>query len=60
MIIAPAVRILLQYVRWRKKYFWKSVGAIIDRPQNVELSLYGEIVDNVIQNITSAYPRIVA
>ena len=42
----------------RKNYFWKNVGAIIDRPQNVELSLYGEIVDNAIQNITSAYPAL--
>ena len=42
----------------RKNYFWKNVGAIIDRPQNVELSLYGEIVDEIIQNIPSAYPML--
>ena len=35
-----------------------TVGAIIDRPQNVELSLYGKMVDNAIQNITSAYPTL--
>ncbi len=39
----------------RKNYFWKNVGAIIDRPQNVALSPYGKIVDEAIQNISSAY-----
>ena len=42
----------------RKNYFWKNVGAIIDRPQNVELSPYGKIVDEAIQNISSAYSTV--
>ena len=42
----------------RRNYFWENVGAIIDRPQNVELSLHGKIVDNAIQNITSTYPAL--
>jgi len=42
----------------RKNFFWKNVGAIIDRPQNVELSLNGKIVDEAIQNITSVYPTL--
>ena len=41
-----------------RNYFWKNVGAIIDRPQDVELSPYGKIVDNAIQNIPSAYPAL--
>ena len=39
----------------RRNYFWKNVGAIIDRPQDIELSVYGEMVDRAIQNMTSAY-----
>jgi len=39
----------------RRNCFWKNVGAIIDRPQDVELSQYGKMVDNAIQNIPSAY-----
>lgn len=59
MIIAPAVHILLPVCTLeRKNYFWKDVGAIIDRPQNVELSLYGKMVDQAIQNIPSAYPAL--
>ena len=42
----------------RQNYFWKNVGAIIDRPQDVELSSYGNIVDNAIQSISSAYPTL--
>ena len=42
----------------RKKYFWKNVGAIIDRPPKIELSSNGKIVDEAIQNITSIYPSL--
>ena len=42
----------------RQNYFWKNVGAIIDRPQDVELSTYGKMVDQAIQNIPSAYPAL--
>ena len=42
----------------RRNYFWKNVGAIIDRPQDVELTTYGEIADRAIKNITSAYPSL--
>jgi len=42
----------------RQNYFWENVGAIIDRPQDVELSIYGKIVDQAIKNIPSAYPAL--
>ena len=42
----------------RKNYFWENVGAIIDRPQNVELTPYGKIVDKAIQSISSVYPAL--
>jgi len=42
----------------RRNYFGKNVGAIIDRPQDAELSIYGKIVDKAIQNIASAYPAL--
>ena len=42
----------------RQNYFWENVGAIIDRPQDVELSTYGKMVDQAIQNIPSAYPAL--
>ena len=42
----------------RRNYFWKNVGAIIDRPQDVELSLYGEIVNEAISNISSVDPTL--
>ena len=42
----------------RRNYFWKNVGAIIDRPQSVQLSPYGEIANEVIRNIPSAYPAL--
>ena len=42
----------------RRNYFWNNVGAIIDRPQDVELSPYGEIVNEAISNISSVYPAL--
>ena len=42
----------------RQNYFWENVGAIIDRPQDVELSTYGKMVDQAIQNIPSVYPAL--
>ena len=42
----------------RRNYFWENVGAIIDRPQDVELSPYGKMVDNAIQSVPSAYPTL--
>ena len=32
----------------RRNYFWNNVGATIGRPQDVELSPYGKIVDEAI------------
>ncbi len=40
----------------RRNYFWENVGAIIDRPQDVRLSICGEIVNEAINNIPSIYP----
>lgn len=42
----------------KRNYFWKNVGATIGRPQDIELSLYGEIVSNAIKNISSMYPAL--
>ena len=35
-----------------------NVDAIIDRTQNVELSLCGKMIDQAILNIPSAYPTL--
>jgi len=42
----------------RRNYFWDKVGATIGRPQDVELSPYGRIVDDAIKNIPNIYPSI--
>lgn len=42
----------------RQNYFWNNVGARIARPQDVELSLYGKIVDHAINNIPVIYPSV--
>lgn len=42
----------------RKNFFWNNVGATIGRPQDVQLSQYGAIVDAVIKNIPKRYPAI--
>jgi len=42
----------------RRKYFWNHVGATIGRPQDIELSHYGKIVNDAICGISSAYPAI--
>ena len=42
----------------KQNYFWKNVGATIGRPQDVELSLYGEIVSDAINNIPLIYPSL--
>ena len=39
----------------RRNYFWNKVGATTGRPQNVELSFYGKIVDGAIKKIPSEY-----
>ena len=42
----------------RKNYFWAEVGAIIDRPQDIKLSAYGDIANNAINNISLIYPAV--
>ena len=42
----------------RKKLFWDNVGASIARPQEIELSRYGEIVERAIINIPKIYPAV--
>ena len=42
--------------RERRNYFWKDIGAFAECPQDVELSSWGGIVDNAIQNIAKIYP----
>ena len=42
----------------RRNYFWNSVGATIGRPQDVDLSQYGKIADEAINNIPVIYPAL--
>ena len=42
----------------RRNYFWKNVGATSGRPQDIELSSYGKMADEAIQNISSSYPAL--
>lgn len=42
----------------RRNYFWNNVGATIGRPQDVQLSPYGMIVDEAINKIPTIYPAI--
>ena len=42
----------------KQKYFWKNVGAIIDRRQDIELSPVGEMVRGAINNISLIYPAL--
>lgn len=42
----------------RKNLFWKDVGAIIDRPENVPLTNLGMTVKQVIHEIPKHYPAI--
>ncbi|MBR5616981.1 MAG: transposase [Oscillospiraceae bacterium] len=42
----------------RKNLFWKDVGAIIDRPENVPLTDLGAYVKKVIYDIPNHYPAI--
>ena len=44
----------------RQNYFWSTkVGASIARPQDIELSPCGKIVETAIQNIPQIYPSLV-
>ena len=42
----------------KRNYFWSNVGATIRRPQDIELSPYGQIVNEAINNIPTIYPSI--
>lgn len=42
----------------RGNVFWKDVGAIIDRPENVPLNETGRIVDACIREIPKCYPEV--
>lgn len=42
----------------RKNLFWENVGASIARPQDVQLSSYGTVVDYAIRQIPVHYPAI--
>jgi len=43
----------------KKQIFWNGVGADIIRPGNYVLSKYGQIVDNVILDISNHYENII-
>lgn len=42
----------------RRNLFWKDVGAIIDRPENVPLTSLGMVAQQSIHDISSHYPAI--
>lgn len=42
----------------RKNLFWKHVGASIARPEDITLSVQGEVVDKAVRNIPVYYPVI--
>ncbi|MBR2926124.1 MAG: hypothetical protein IKC31_00925 [Clostridia bacterium] len=42
----------------RRNYFWEKVGEMIDCPEDVKLSRYGDIVNEAIQKISSVYPAL--
>ena len=42
----------------RRNLFWKDVGAIIDRPENVPLTSLGMVAQQSIRDISSHYPAI--
>ncbi len=42
----------------QKNYFWTKVGASIGRPYDFELSSYGLIVEQAINNIAGVYPMV--
>ena len=43
----------------RRNYFWRdTVGATIGRPQDINLSPYGKIVEEAIKNIPQTYPSL--
>ena len=44
--------------RNRKNLFWKNVGAVIGRPEDVCLSSYGEIAKNAIEGIPNYYSAV--
>ena len=45
-------------VKDRKALLWNNVGASIARPQDVNLSAYGKIVDDAIRQIPIHYPDV--
>ena len=42
----------------RKNLFWNNVGATIGRPQDVQLSKYGQIVSKAVEDIPIHYPAV--
>ena len=42
----------------RRNLLWKTVGAIIDRPENVPLTCVGEIVRQCIEDIPKYHPAV--
>ena len=42
----------------RKNLFWRDVGAISDRPEDVPLTSLGELVRQCIENIPGHYPSV--
>ena len=42
----------------KEQLFWKKVGASIARPEQINLSAYGKIVEEAIINISTHYPMI--
>jgi len=55
---SPGVYFITICTKDRKEYFWDNVGAAIGRPQDVELSYSGKIVDEAINNIPNIYSNV--
>ena len=42
----------------RRNLFWKDIGTVIDRPENVPLTNLGIIVRQSVMNIPKHYPTV--
>ena len=51
----PGAYFITVCTKERRNYFWSNVGACIARPQDVQLSTLGKIVDEAIQGIAQIY-----
>jgi len=55
---SPNVYFITACTEDRKNLFWQNVGATIGRPQDIQLSPYGEIVKKAIEEIPQYYAAV--